>query len=179
MGATQAVLAGLGCLKPIVALSKLPTDVLIWLLHAQAAVVGLTCRTDAIELLEKRVRSRFSHRRQLVLELTAAEAQGVLQLLVLLQAGQNCSLLLCTDLERDVMTQEGAVRQPIQSRAHGGCSAQHSTGEAKAGKLACAGCTCDCKLMLSGVPLLWRLCSGRHCTLNPESTHCFCGHISS
>eukprot|EP00891_Asterochloris_glomerata_P008225 jgi/Astpho2/8225/fgenesh1_pg.00122_%23_9_t len=41
----------------------------------QAAVVGLTCRTDAIELLEKRVRSRFSHRRQLVLELTAAEAQ--------------------------------------------------------------------------------------------------------
>ena len=64
----------------------LPPDVRLLLLHVQAAVVGLTCRTDAIELLEKRVRSRFSHRRQLVLELTAADTPlGVLQVLVLLQ----------------------------------------------------------------------------------------------
>ena len=62
----------------------LPADVLLLHLHVQAAVVGLTCRTDAIELLEKRVRSRFSHRRQLVLELTAADAPGVLQTLMVL-----------------------------------------------------------------------------------------------
>ena len=62
----------------------LPADVLLVRLHVQAAVVGLTCRTDAIELLEKRVRSRFSHRRQLVLELTVADAPGVLQMLVVL-----------------------------------------------------------------------------------------------
>ena len=32
----------------------------------QAAVVGLTCRLDAIELMEKRVRSRFSHEKEIV-----------------------------------------------------------------------------------------------------------------
>ena len=32
----------------------------------RAAVVGVTCRHDAAELLEKRVRSRFSHRRLLL-----------------------------------------------------------------------------------------------------------------
>ena len=35
----------------------------------QAAVVGLSCRHDVMELLEKRVRSRFSHRKQLLPEL--------------------------------------------------------------------------------------------------------------
>ena len=35
----------------------------------QAAVVGLSCRHDVMELLEKRVRSRFSHRKQLVPEM--------------------------------------------------------------------------------------------------------------
>ena len=36
---------------------------------AQAAVVGLSCRHDVMELLEKRVRSRFSHRKQLIPEI--------------------------------------------------------------------------------------------------------------
>lgn len=30
-------------------------------------MVGATCRLDAVELMEKRVRSRFSHEKQLVL----------------------------------------------------------------------------------------------------------------
>ena len=34
--------------------------------HVSAAVVGVTCRHDAVELLEKRVRSRFAHRRVLL-----------------------------------------------------------------------------------------------------------------
>lgn len=35
----------------------------------QAAVVGLSCRHDVMELLEKRVRSRFSHRKHLLPDL--------------------------------------------------------------------------------------------------------------
>lgn len=43
--------------------------------------MGATCRLDAVELLEKRVRSRFSHEKDLVLPLASAtdappEAQG-------------------------------------------------------------------------------------------------------
>ena len=39
----------------------------------QAAVVGLAARGDVLASLEKRVKSRFSHRRSLLLELDAAE----------------------------------------------------------------------------------------------------------
>lgn len=35
---------------------------------SQTAVVGMSCRSDVTELLEKRVKSRFSYRRRLVLE---------------------------------------------------------------------------------------------------------------
>lgn len=43
--------------------------------------MGATCRLDAVELLEKRVRSRFSHEKELVMPLAPAadvahEAQG-------------------------------------------------------------------------------------------------------
>ena len=34
----------------------------------QAAVLGMSCRLDVVEMLEKRVRSRFSHTTHLVLE---------------------------------------------------------------------------------------------------------------
>ncbi|GAQ80948.1 hypothetical protein KFL_000670060 [Klebsormidium nitens] len=44
----------------------------------QAAVVGISCRMDADELLEKRVRSRFSHRRLQVLEPKANELVSIL-----------------------------------------------------------------------------------------------------
>ena len=44
-------------------------DALLLLLCLQAAVVGLSCRHDVMELLEKRVRSRFSHRKQLIPEI--------------------------------------------------------------------------------------------------------------
>ena len=36
--------------------------------NLQAGVVGLSCRSDVAEMLEKRVKSRFSYRRQLVLD---------------------------------------------------------------------------------------------------------------
>ena len=42
--------------------------------RAQAAVVGLSARFDVVERLEKRVRSRFSHRRDQLLELDAAKS---------------------------------------------------------------------------------------------------------
>ena len=41
-------------------------------LRAQAAVVGTSCRLDVLELLEKRVASRMSCRKELVLEPCAA-----------------------------------------------------------------------------------------------------------
>ena len=106
MEATQALLVGLGCLQLHRRfINAAINDVQLLLLHVQAAVVGLTCRTDAIELLEKRVRSRFSHRRQLVLELTAGNTPGELQMLVLLPARLKLVLTLCTDLVRvDEMT---------------------------------------------------------------------------
>lgn len=37
----------------------------------QAAVVGLSARVDVMEMLEKRVRSRFSYRRHLLIEADA------------------------------------------------------------------------------------------------------------
>ncbi|EIE26129.1 hypothetical protein COCSUDRAFT_40278 [Coccomyxa subellipsoidea C-169] len=40
--------------------------------NIQAAVVGLSARFDVMEIMEKRVKSRFSHRRDIVLELDAA-----------------------------------------------------------------------------------------------------------
>ncbi len=40
--------------------------------RAQAAGVGLAARGDVLAQLEKRVKSRFSHRRSLLLELDAA-----------------------------------------------------------------------------------------------------------
>ena len=36
--------------------------------NLQAGVVGMSCRSDVAEMLEKRVKSRFSYRRQLVLD---------------------------------------------------------------------------------------------------------------
>ncbi len=43
---------------------------------AQAAVVGLSARFDVMEIMEKRVKSRFSHRRNVLLELDAAACDG-------------------------------------------------------------------------------------------------------
>lgn len=38
--------------------------------------MGLSARFDVMEIMEKRVRSRFSHRRDLVLELDAPSSDG-------------------------------------------------------------------------------------------------------
>ena len=37
--------------------------------HAQAAVVAISARHNVMDSMEKRVRSRFSHRRDIILEL--------------------------------------------------------------------------------------------------------------
>ena len=48
--------------------------------QVRACVVGLTSRLDAVEMLEKRVRSRFSHRQLFILGLRSAdEVQGVVK----------------------------------------------------------------------------------------------------
>ena len=40
-----------------------------WVAHAQAAVVAISARHNVMDSMEKRVRSRFSHRRDIILEL--------------------------------------------------------------------------------------------------------------
>ena len=44
-----------------------------WVARAQAAVVAVSARHNVMDSLEKRVRSRFSHRRDVVLELAAED----------------------------------------------------------------------------------------------------------
>ena len=42
------------------------------------AIVGVTCRTDAVELLEKRVKSRFSQTQLLISPLSSIDTVGAL-----------------------------------------------------------------------------------------------------
>ncbi|WMV28306.1 hypothetical protein MTR67_021691 [Solanum verrucosum] len=51
---------------------------------SQAVVVGVSCRLDADQLLEKRVRSRFSHRKLLFLPPSREDLQKILQHALLL-----------------------------------------------------------------------------------------------
>lgn len=81
----------------------------------QAAVVGVTCRLDAIELMEKRVRSRFSHEKELVLnpqpDSTVAQDSpaGVLQ--ALLQLPPDVGVALPYVLRSNAAVAE-ALEQP-------------------------------------------------------------------
>ncbi|KAI3453082.1 hypothetical protein Pfo_009745 [Paulownia fortunei] len=51
---------------------------------SQAVVVGVSCRLDADQLLEKRVRSRFSHRKLLFLPPTGKDLQSLVEHILLL-----------------------------------------------------------------------------------------------
>ncbi|KAL3510667.1 hypothetical protein ACH5RR_030068 [Cinchona calisaya] len=51
---------------------------------SQAVVIGVSCRLDADQLLEKRVRSRFSHRKLLFLPLLREDMQRILEHCLLL-----------------------------------------------------------------------------------------------
>ncbi|KAI4313856.1 hypothetical protein L6164_026803 [Bauhinia variegata] len=51
---------------------------------SQAVVVGVSCRLDADQLLEKRVRSRFSHRKLLFLPPSVEDSERMLQHVLLL-----------------------------------------------------------------------------------------------
>ncbi|KAJ8770054.1 hypothetical protein K2173_010042 [Erythroxylum novogranatense] len=51
---------------------------------SQAVVIGVSCRLDADQLLEKRVRSRFSHRKLLFLPLSMEDVQRLLEHLLFL-----------------------------------------------------------------------------------------------
>ncbi|PON38385.1 Origin recognition complex subunit [Trema orientale] len=56
---------------------------------SQAAVIGVSCRLDADQLLEKRVRSRFSHRKLLFLPPTKEDWQRLLEHILLLPTESN------------------------------------------------------------------------------------------
>ncbi len=82
MGISLAALGrrGPAVLIPCVSTPALAATVLLWL-RMQAAVIGVTTRQDVLEMLEKRVKSRFSHRKLDVVLPTSlrprpAEAQG-------------------------------------------------------------------------------------------------------
>lgn len=49
--------------------------ILTIVLMCQAGVVGMSCRSDVTEMLEKRVKSRFSYRRHLVLDTCCVSIQ--------------------------------------------------------------------------------------------------------
>ncbi|KAL8531779.1 hypothetical protein ACS0TY_008393 [Phlomoides rotata] len=51
---------------------------------SQAVLVGVSCRLDADQLLEKRVRSRFSHRKLLFLPPSADDFQRLIEHILLL-----------------------------------------------------------------------------------------------
>ncbi|XP_074377440.1 origin of replication complex subunit 4 isoform X2 [Apium graveolens] len=58
---------------------------------SQAVVVGISCRLDADQLLEKRVRSRFSHRKLLFLPPSAEDLQGLIKHMLLLPTDSSIS----------------------------------------------------------------------------------------
>ncbi|KMZ59469.1 Origin recognition complex subunit 4 [Zostera marina] len=60
-------------------------------LTSQAVVIGLSCRLDADQLLEKRVRSRFSHRKLLFITPLKDDMQRLLEHLLLLPKETNLS----------------------------------------------------------------------------------------
>lgn len=68
----------------------------------QAGVVGLSCRSDVAEMLEKRVKSRFSYRRQLVLDPSTSDFNNE-------QEGPCAILfsLLCLQLPEDCTSEDG------------------------------------------------------------------------
>lgn len=53
-------------------------------LTSQAVLIGISCRLDADQLLEKRVRSRFSHRKLLFLPPSKDDLQKILEYILLL-----------------------------------------------------------------------------------------------
>ncbi|XP_071927426.1 origin of replication complex subunit 4-like [Coffea arabica] len=56
---------------------------------SQAVVIGVSCRLDADQLLEKRVRSRFSHRKLLFLPPSREDLQRLLEHALLLPSGSD------------------------------------------------------------------------------------------
>ncbi|XP_076900864.1 origin of replication complex subunit 4-like [Bidens hawaiensis] len=64
---------------------------------SQAVVIGVSCRLDADQLLEKRVRSRFSHRKLLFLPPQKDDLQRLLKHILLLPTDSNLSRDYVTD----------------------------------------------------------------------------------
>ncbi|KAF7079016.1 hypothetical protein CFC21_083330 [Triticum aestivum] len=56
-------------------------------LTSQAVVIGMSCRLDADQLLEKRVRSRFSHRKLLFVPSSLDDIQRLMEHLLMLDKG--------------------------------------------------------------------------------------------
>ncbi|KAM0915835.1 hypothetical protein ACQ4PT_010585 [Festuca glaucescens] len=58
-------------------------------LTSQAVVIGISCRLDADQLLEKRVRSRFSHRKLLFVPSSLDDIQRLMEHLLMLDKDSN------------------------------------------------------------------------------------------
>lgn len=102
--------------------------------------MGLSCRHDVMELLEKRVRSRFSHRKQLIPEMDEGTDQ----------AGNS---------PQDVLAAMLSVPEPS-------CSAEHQAGAVQQWNAGIAQCLKSdqvneqLKLMLNqGQSQAWQACS--------------------
>lgn len=70
---------------------------------SQAVVIGVSCRLDADQLLEKRVRSRFSHRKLLFLPPSKEEYQRLLQHILVLQSDSSLSHDYVTEFNAKVL----------------------------------------------------------------------------
>ena len=85
--------------------------------HAPLAIVGLTCRLDALTLLEKRVLSRFSHRQILLFKSVAFAEYVELFRQSLLPPHDFSDALLAREWTKSVneLVENGYVRQALQS----------------------------------------------------------------
>lgn len=69
---------------------------------SQAVVIGVSCRLDADQLLEKRVRSRFSHRKLLFLPPSKEDYQRMLQHILVLPSDSSLSQEYITEFNTKV-----------------------------------------------------------------------------
>ncbi|KAJ4439830.1 hypothetical protein ANN_07958 [Periplaneta americana] len=85
--------------------------------QAPLCVVGVTCRLDVTELLEKRVKSRFSHRQVFLFPRTESHLQRTLQLLSLNSDDADAVLVHCWNSEVQTLCAEDSVREAL-TRLH-------------------------------------------------------------
>ncbi|CAM0882147.1 unnamed protein product [Alopecurus aequalis] len=73
-------------------------------LTSQAVVIGMSCRLDADQLLEKRVRSRFSHRKLLFVPSSLDDIQRLMEHLLMLDKGSSLPINYVTEYNSRLTT---------------------------------------------------------------------------